>query len=122
VRNIILASSTLMLLAMPAWADQSVAGDWRCDLGEDVVIEMTIAPDGRWNSETRHRDEAVRQMRGTYTQKHAGRDAGTLVFRPTYVSKQSGPAHVETDRYRLTDNGARLHLTANRDTMACDRH
>jgi hypothetical protein len=102
-----------------ALADESVAGDWRAKLSDDVRIEMNVTADGHWSSETHQHDRMVRQMSGNYRQTHAGRDAGTLVFTPTRSS--GGRARVETDRYRLSDNGDTLRLTAEGDTMVFER-
>lgn len=100
-----------------ALADANVAGDWQANLGGGVGIHMNITPDGNWSSETLQKGQVVRKMQGNYSQTAPNNDAGTLVFTPTEVSKGSGKAQTETDRYRLSDNGGKLTLTADGDTM-----
>lgn len=120
LRTILLASLLSVGLAGAALADASVAGDWRADLGGGVAINMNVTPDGHWSSETLQKDKVVRQMSGDYRQTRSRDDAGTLVFKPTHSS--SGKAQVETDRYRLSDNGGTMRLTSGGDTMVFERH
>jgi hypothetical protein len=120
LRTFLLASLLSVGLAGTAFADASVAGDWRADLGEGVAINMNVTPDGHWSSETLQNNKVVRQMRGDYRQTRQGNDNGTLVFRPTQSSK--GEAQVETDQYQLSENGSTMRLTAGGDTMVFERH
>ena len=116
--------AALVSIAVPAtaFADESVSGDWRANLGSGVVINMSVTPDGGWSSETLRRNQVVRQMQGTYTQTPAKDGTGTLVFTPTQAEVKSGPVEIETDRYELAGDGKKLKLTADGDTMVFDRH
>jgi hypothetical protein len=100
-----------------AFADASVAGNWKADLGGNVVINMNVTPDGGWSSQTLQKNKVVRQMKGTYTQTPATEGKGTLVFTPTQATVKSGSVKPETDQYEVTDSGQRLKLTSSGDTM-----
>ena len=117
MRAFALAAALSLPLATPALADASVAGGWRAELGSNVVINMNVAPDGGWSSETRQSDKVVRQMTGTYRQTPSGDARGTLVFTPTEAQVHRGKVTTETDRYHLSDNGNTLSLTTHGDTM-----
>jgi hypothetical protein len=119
LRAILFASVLSVALSGAALADRSVAGDWHANLGDGIGIDMNIAPDGRWSSETVQHDHVVRQMKGEYRQTHGKRDAGTLFFTPTQSS--GGKAQRETDTYRLSDNGNTMRLTSEGDTMTFER-
>ncbi|MBS0639674.1 MAG: hypothetical protein U1E70_10030 [Acetobacteraceae bacterium] len=121
MRTVLYAALLSLAATATALADASVAGAWKADVGSDVVINMSITPDGAWRSETRQQDKVVRQMKGTYKQTKAAEDSGTLVFTPTQAKVSSGKVMTETDRYVLSENGAKLSLTANGDTMVFEK-
>ena len=102
-----------------AFADASVAGHWKADLGDDVRIEMTVSPDGKWNSETAKGDSTIAQMEGTYRQKVKSPTSGDLTFVPTksHVTAQHGAPKVEYDKYRISDDGQVLHLNSAGDDL-----
>jgi hypothetical protein len=87
-----------------------------------VAINMTISPNGAWNSETLQHSKVVRKMKGTYTQTQISNDIGTIVFTPTQVSVKNGqPVQTETDQYELANNGRQLKLTSEGDTMVFEK-
>ncbi|MFL5289467.1 MAG: hypothetical protein ACJ8AW_53055 [Rhodopila sp.] len=113
----VLAALFSIAMTIAALADSSVAGNWHAKLDGGVSIDMTVSPDGAWSSRTLQRNKVVRQMKGTYTQTPADNGTGTIVFTPTQVSVKNGPVQTETDQYELVDNGRRLKLTSEGDTM-----
>ncbi len=117
MRAFVLAAALLFTATTVALADASVAGDWRAELGSNVVITMNVTPDGNWSSETQQNNKVVRQMKGIYRQTQVSDTKGTLVFTPTEAQVKRGKVVTETDRYQLSDNGDQLSLTANGDTM-----
>src|SRR4051794_25284519 len=117
VRALVLAAVFSLAASVTALADASVAGDWRADLGSDVVITMSVTPDGGWSSQTQQNKSIVRQMKGTYRQTRSGDDRGVLVFTPTQAQVKRGKVATETDHYQLSENGSLLSLTSNGDTM-----
>lgn len=102
-----------------ALADESVAGNWHADMGDGVVINMNVTPNGSWSSETAQNNSVVRQMKGTYTQKKTSDTSGVLVFKPTQAKAKSGKVVTETDQYELS--GDQLKLTSGGDTMVFDK-
>jgi hypothetical protein len=96
-----------------------VAGNWRADMGDGVIINMNVTPDGSWSSETSQNNSVVRQMKGTYTQKKTNDTSGVLVFKPTQAKTKRGKVSTETDQYEL--NGDQLKLTSGGDTMVFDK-
>jgi hypothetical protein len=121
MRRLLLAGLVSLATSTAAFADASVAGAWHATLGSGVAIDMTITADGGWTSQTLQKKAVVRRMKGTYTQTQSGADAGTLVFTPTEVSGGDGQAQTETDQYKLADNGRRLSLTSDGDTMVFNK-
>ena len=119
LRAHILAALLFVSASGVAMADESVSGTWHADMGDGVVINMSVTPDGNWNSETSQNSKVVRQMQGTYTQKKSSDTAGVLVFTPTKATTRNGKATIETDRYELT--GDQLKLTSGGDTMVFDK-
>jgi hypothetical protein len=114
--RVVALAAAVMLLPAIAFADETVAGNWRANLGQGVRIDMQVSPDGKWQSETWQHGRKVREMTGTYTQTPpSGGHPGRLVFTPTSAS--SGAEEVEKDTYRLTHNGEELNLTSGGDTM-----
>jgi hypothetical protein len=109
------------LMATAALADANVAGTWRAKLDGGVVIDMKVAPDGAWSSQTHQKNQVVRQMKGTYTQTPEGPESGTLVFTPTQYSAKGGKVEVETDKYEIAENGKQLKLTSDGDTMVFEK-
>lgn len=116
-RAFLLAAALLVPAA--AWADQSVAGKWKADLGSHVTIVMDVDAHGHWDSETTQNEAVVARMDGTYRQTKRSATTGNLAFVPTksQVTQQHGAPTVEHDRYRLTNDGHVLRLTSGGDTM-----
>jgi hypothetical protein len=110
-----------VVINVAAFADESVAGSWRANLGDGVVIDMVVKPDGAWSSEMFHKKQVVKQMRGTYKQTPSSNEAGTIVFVPTKYSVKSGAVKTETDQYELAEGGKQLKLTADGDTMVFEK-
>lgn len=105
-----------------AFADASVAGHWKTNAGSGVTIDMRVMPDGKWNSETRQGNNAVRRMSGSYTQTPpSGNGPGEMVFTPTSASTSSQNAMTERDSYTLSQNGQELRLTSGNDTMVFEK-
>lgn len=119
MRSLVVAAALTLGLASAALADETVAGTWHADMGNGVVINMNVAPDGNWSSETSQNSNVVRQMKGTYTQKKSSDTSGVLVFKPTQAKAKTGNVHTETDQYELT--GDQLKLTSGGDTMVFDK-
>jgi hypothetical protein len=118
MRALFLAAAFSLATATAALADDSVAGHWRADLGDNVTMDMNVTPDGKWNSETHQGNQTVRRMSGTYTQRQpSGDKPGELVFRPTTASGGKRRAATERDSYTLANNGQELRLTSGGDTM-----
>lgn len=109
----------VVALAMPAFADETVAGKWLAHLGSNVSVTMNVTPDGKWDSATAKNGTKLAQMAGTYEQQTTSPTHGMLVFTPTQsqVTSQHGAAEVEHDLYEVTDNGQVMHLTSGGDTM-----
>jgi hypothetical protein len=118
MRSVLLIAAALLVPAA-AWADQSVAGKWKADLGSHVTIEMDVDAHGHWGSETTQNKAVVAKMDGTYHQTKRSATTGNLVFTPTrsQVTQQHGAPTVEHDSYRLTADGHVLRLTSGGDTM-----
>jgi hypothetical protein len=120
MRALFLAAA-LSFASTAAMADASVAGDWKADLGGNVIINMTVGPDGTWSSETVQASKTVRQMQGTYKQTPSGEGTGTLVFTPTKAKVKTGVVKPEVDKYELAGDGHEIKLTANGDTMVFEK-
>ncbi len=121
-RRAILAAIAAALVFAPALAkaDASIAGQWRANLGHNVIIVMDVLADGHWTSQTVQGDKVVAEMAGTYDQKPTNPTSGSIVFTPvkSKVSQEHGAATVETDRYTLENGGKVLHLvTGKNDQM-----
>ncbi len=108
-------------MSAAAWADESVAGTWRANEGNGIVIDMIVKPDGAWSSSTWQKKQRVRQMSGTYKQTPSGDAAGTIVFVPTKYKVKSGTVGTETDQYELTQDGKQLKLTSEGDTWVFEK-
>lgn len=121
MRAFVFAILFMIATSTVALADASVSGNWRADVGDDVSINMNVSPDGSWSSETQQHNKAVRQMKGTYTQKQSNDHTGVLVFTPTQATTKSGKAHKETDKYELAKDGSELKLTTGGDTMVFEK-
>ncbi len=118
MRALIMAAAFSLATVTAVFADESVAGHWKTDLGGNVTMDMNVTPDGKWNSETHQGDQMVRRMAGTYTQKQpSGNKPGELVFKPTSASGGNRRAATERDHYTLANNGEELRLTSGGDTM-----
>jgi hypothetical protein len=117
VRSIYCAILLTALMGGSAYADESVSGQWHADLGRRVTIDMTVAPDGSWSSQTLQSKKVVRSMKGTYTQTPSENGAGTMVFTPTQATVKTGTVKPETDRYEIATDGKTLKLTSDGDTM-----
>ena len=121
MRALILAAALSVAAGASAFADESIAGKWRANLGSGVTINMNVTPDNGWTSETRQKNELVRRMKGTYKQMPAENGTGTLIFTPTQSDVKTGKVDVETDQYELASNGRQLKLTSNGDTMVFEK-
>jgi len=110
-RRGILAAIVVFAPAL-AKADESIAGQWRANLGHNVIIVMDVLADGHWASQTVQSDKVVAEMAGTYEQKAANGTSGSIVFTPvkSKVSQEHGAATVETDRYTIENGGRVLRL------------
>lgn len=99
---------------MLAMADESISGQWRANLGHDVIIAMDVLADGYWTSQTVENNKVVAEMAGTYDQKKTSATAGTLVFTPVKAktTEQHGAAEVEHDNYTLEQRGKVLRLVS----------
>jgi hypothetical protein len=119
IASVFIFGLSLAFCPVLAFADQSVAGSWKAELGDDIKIAMTVTPDGQWNSETAKGDATIAQLSGTYRQKVKTPTSGDLVFVPTKskVTSQHGAAKVEHDIYHLSDDGKVLKLTSAGDTL-----
>src|ERR1700733_9521783 len=111
----LLTMLVLTLCPMFALADESISGQWRADLGHNVIIVMDVLVDGHWASQTVQDDKVVAEMAGTYEQKPSNSTSGSIVFTPvkSKVSQEHGAATVETDRYTLESGGNVLRLVTN---------
>ena len=110
-----LFAAIVMLAPALAKADESISGQWRANLGHNVIIVMDVLSDGHWASETVQDDKVVAEMAGTYEQKPTNRTSGSIVFTPVHakVSQEHGAATVETDKYTLESGGKVLRLVTN---------
>ncbi|HEY4040918.1 MAG TPA: hypothetical protein VGM32_03635 [Rhodopila sp.] len=121
MRALVIATLFVTASAGAALADSAVVGAWKADLGDNVTINMTVDPNGAWSSETEQHSKAVRQMKGTYTQKQSNDHAGVIVFTPTQATAKSGKVQKETDHYELAKDGNELRLTTGGDTMVFEK-
>jgi hypothetical protein len=121
LRALIIAAAFSVAICAAALADETVSGDWHANLGGDVAINMNVAPDGGWSSETLHKSQIVRKMSGTYKQMTSGNGTGTLVFTPTQATAKSGKVETETDKYELAEGGKQLKLTSSGDTIVFEK-
>jgi hypothetical protein len=112
-----LLAAIVMFAPAVAKADESISGQWRANLGHNVIIVMDVLSDGRWASQTVQDDKVVAEMAGTYEQKPSNRVRGSIVFTPvkSKVSQEHGAATVETDRYTLENGGSVLRLVTNKN-------
>lgn len=107
-----------------AMADESISGQWRAHLPDNVIIAMDVLADGYWTSETVHNNEVVAQMAGSYQQEKTNGKSGTLVFTPvkSKVSNEHGAAQPETDKYSLEKGGTVLRLVSStNDVMVFEK-
>lgn len=119
MRSLVLAA-VIACMPVVAAADESISGQWRADLGHDVIIAMDVLADGHWTSQTVQKNQVVAELAGTYDQKKENPDAGVITFTPvkSETKPEHGEARVETDKYRLENGGKVLRLTAsNNDLM-----
>jgi len=100
-------------------ADESISGQWRADLGHNVIIVMDVLLDGHWSSQTVQDEKVVAEMAGTYEQTRKTDTSGTLVFKPVTAktSKEHGAAKVEKDTYTLEGKGMVLRLVTEGEVM-----
>jgi hypothetical protein len=122
VRIVIVAALVLCIPSL-AFADKSVEGNWKADLGQhdgkDVSIIMSVVADGEWASKTMQGDEPIAAMSGTYTQTTETPKKGKLVFKPDEFSNSAEhpETNVETDDYELSDDILTLKATTGGDPM-----
>ncbi len=121
MRSLLVAVLLVSATTGVAFADESVAGVWRADMGNGVVINMNVAPTGEWSSETSQHDSVLRQLKGTYTQKKSNDHTGMLVFTPVEANAKSGRVKTESDHYQLNNSGDQLKLTSSGDTMVFNK-
>ncbi len=123
MRNLVLVAA-IACMPLAAVADESISGQWRAQLGHDVIIAMDVLADGHWTSQTVQDNQVVAELAGNYDQKKENADAGVIVFTPvkSETKPEHGEARVETDRYRLENGGNVLRLTAaNNDLMVFEK-
>lgn len=118
MRKLLLAAAIAFVPTI-ASADESIAGQWRADLGHNVIIAMDVLADGYWTSETVQNKEVVAQLAGTYEQNKQNTDAGTIVFTPkkAKTTREHGDAGTETDKYTLEQGGKVLRLVSNENNV-----
>jgi hypothetical protein len=120
MRSLRAALLTVALSFAPAlaMADQSISGQWRADLGHNVIIVMDVLVDNYWTSETVQDDKVVAELAGSYQQTKKDATSGTIVWTPVQSKSKTTPEHgaatVETDDYTLGDNGQTLKLVTQR--------
>jgi len=104
---------------MFALADQTISGQWRADLGHNVIIVMDVLVDGHWSSQTVQDDKVVAEMAGSYDQTKKTATTGTIIFKPVTAktSAAHGEAKVEEDTYTLAANGTVLRLVTGGEVM-----
>jgi hypothetical protein len=112
-----LLALVIMLPPILAAADETISGQWRADLGHNVVIVMDVLADGHWASQTVQNDKVVAEMAGSYEQKQMNKKSGSIVFTPvkSKVTEEHGAASVETDRYTIENGGEVLRLVTNKN-------
>jgi hypothetical protein len=105
-----------------AIANEAISGQWRADLGHNVIIVMDVLVDNHWASETVQDDKVVAQLAGTYQQTTKSPTTGTIVWTPlqSKVAQEHGAAQVETDDYTLEDGGQSLRLVTQRTKEEMD--
>ncbi len=115
MRKLLLLAAAVAFTPTIALADQSISGQWRADLGHNVIIAMDVLADGHWTSETVQNKRVVAELAGTYQQKNEDSDTGTIVFTPvkSKTTPEHGEAQVETDKYSLQQGGKVLRLVSN---------
>ena len=120
---LIAAVSFVPALAM---ADESIAGQWRADLGHKFIIVMDVLADNHWASETVQDDKVVAELAGSYQQTKKDATSGTITWTPVKAktSQEHGAATVETDDYTLQNDGQTLKLVTqkNKEEMLFQRH
>lgn len=118
MRKLLLAAAIASIPTI-ALADESIAGQWRADLGHNVIIAMDVLADGYWTSETVQNKQVVAQLAGTYEQTKQHTDAGTIVFTPkkAKTTPEHGDAATESDRYTLEKGGKVLRLVSNENDV-----
>jgi len=108
-----------MIILWPtlALSDVSISGQWRADLGHNVIIVMDVLADNHWASQTVQDNKVVAEMAGTYDQKKANDTSGSIIFTPvkSKVSQHHGAATADADRYRLENNGEILRLVTGKN-------
>ena len=96
------------IISLPtlAVADESISGQWRAEVGHNVIIVMDVLADGHWASETVQDEKVVAQLAGTYQQTPSSATSGTIVWTPVKakVTQEHGAAAVETDDYTLDNS------------------
>lgn len=109
--------SLFVFTPMLAMADESISGQWRANLGHDVIIAMDVLADGYWTSQTVENNKVVAEMAGSYEQKKSSDTTGTLVFTPVKAktTKEHGAAQVERDKYTLEQGGKVLRLVSGKN-------
>lgn len=108
-----------------AVADEAISGQWRADLGHDVIIVMDVLVDGHWASQTVQGDKVVAELAGTYEQTAKDATSGTIVWTPVKAktTAEHGAATVETDDYTLQNDGQTLKLvTQKNQEMLFQKH
>src|ERR1700712_4889622 len=102
-----------------AFADESISGQGRADIGHGVLINMDVLADGHWFSQTIQDDKVVGEFAGTYEQTPTDATSGQVVFTPlkSKVTAEHGAAKVETDTYVITDGGKVATIKSGTDTM-----
>jgi hypothetical protein len=117
LRRLGLLAAVIVFAPTLAIADESISGQWRADLGHNVIIVMDVLADGHWASQTVQDNKVVAEMAGTYEQKRTNNTSGSIVFNPvkSKVSEEHGAATVETDKYTLENRGSVLRLVTGKN-------
>jgi hypothetical protein len=102
-----------------AWADETISGQWRADMGHGVIINMDVLADGHWFSQTIQDNQVVGEFAGTYQQTPTDATSGKVVFTPlkSKVTAEHGAAKVEADTYVISDEGKVATIKSGKETM-----
>lgn len=114
-----LLTAVIAFTPMLAMADESISGQWRANLGHNVIVAMDVLADGYWTSQTVQSNKVVAEMAGSYEQNKTNATSGTLVFTPVKAktTQEHGAAQVEQDKYTLEQGGKVLRLVSGQNDV-----